>query len=352
MPIDNRPNISSFGTKSRDVSLMSRMTDDVGSEDDQPRTTAANLNSSASHEIGPIHFCFIVHGHKGHAQDLWYLHQSIRDKAKEHKAFQHVKSSGKCEVGANLVEAATSNNENSHRRKKRDRLSLAKLRARPNPQSTNTDRVEHENNRLNSSTIDSENSQIKAPASDNTNDMEVLASASSFIVHNAKCNEGKTDDGIVNGGNRLADEILEVIGHEVEKKSLADLSDDDSILCKPVNVTISLIGNSLGGLYTRYAIARIAEIADETPIDDDETREPGFYLISIGHQKIRLYFNTFVSTASPHLGCAEHTYFPIPRVAEKGIAYGLGETGRDLFRINSLLYEMATAPRYLIPLRR
>lgn len=357
VPINSGPDTASFGPKTRDVSpiLSEMMTKtDVGLDDQ----TVGNLQSCMPHEVGPIHFCFIVHGHKGHAQDLWYLHQSIRDKANEHKAFQYVKSSCKCEVGANLDEVASGDSykddsatEKFHRRNKRDKFSLAKLKAQPTPQPKNADN----NDRLKNSTIESKDSQSKATDCDkNANDMEMLASVSSFIVHNAKCNEGKTDDGIVNGGNRLADEILEVIGHEVEKKkSLASVNDENSMLDSPVDVTISLIGNSLGGLYTRYAIARLAETAEETPLGDDKTTKPGdFYLVSFGKTKIRLHFNVFCTTASPHLGCAEHTYFPIPRIAEKGIAYGLGDTGRDLFRVNTLLYEMATASRFLIPLRR
>ena len=58
-----------------------------------------------------------------------------------------------------------------------------------------------------------------------------------FVVYKTLCNNHNTSDGIINGGNRLANEI---------KSKLT--SSKNSIQ------TISFVGNSLGGLYARYAI--------------------------------------------------------------------------------------------------
>jgi hypothetical protein len=320
-----------------------------------------DVTQSQPAEIGPIHFCFIVHGHKGHANDLWYLHQTVRDKAIEHDAFHHVESSEKCTVGANLdaksKQHPTDDVESNQRREKRDRLSLPqKIKAKlPHKRSKDSDdniSNEQSQNFDIKSKIDASDSSSNYAASElSADESKKLAAACSFIVHSPVCNEDKTDDGVANGGNRLANEILEVIRYEVEKKTRLVGAGEE-----PVDVTISLIGNSLGGLYTRYAVARLAEISQEPAGDNndgDTAQEPKeYYIFADGRTFIRLHFNVFCTTASPHLGCADHTYFPIPRVAEKGIAYGMGETGRDLFRVSSLLHEMATEPRFLEPLAR
>lgn len=310
--------------------------------------------------VGPIHFCFIVHGHKGHANDLWYLHQTVRDKANEHDAFHYVESSEKCPVGVNLAAESKQDakeddvSQSPSRRNKRDRLSLAqKIKAKlPTKHTKDVDTTMTGNDKSKTSDIDS--TIDESGASSNPATSEENAGATSFIVHNAICNENKTDDGVVNGGDRLADEILQVILYEVEKKKrlLGDIGGS----IEPVDVTISLIGNSLGGLYTRYAVARLAEMAkqsaSESSVDEDTSIEPAYYVFEYGDTSFRLHFNVFCTTASPHLGCSDHTYFPIPRVAERGIAHGLGETGRDLFRVNNLLHDMATTPRFLGPLSR
>ncbi|KAL7486772.1 hypothetical protein ACHAW6_012375 [Cyclotella cf. meneghiniana] len=295
-----------------------------------PADTASFIEMTPTNH--PIHFCFIVHGHKGRASDLSYLHKAVREKAKKHGVFSDVESSGK--------------------RNKRDRLSLPlKFKAASKRSIMTSEDSENDCMRIK----DDSNNQVSDEKE--ALDQEQCATSSSFIVHNASCNEGRTHDGIVNGGERLANEILEVIRHEIEKKqqqidSLKNVRDD------PIDVTISIIGNSLGGLYGRYAIARLAEIANESMSQCNcDTRDSpsdfsDFYSIKDGGRTIRIHFNIFCTTASPHLGCASHTYFPIPRVAEIGVAYGLGETGRDLFRLNDVLHDMATSPRFLEPLAK
>jgi len=138
------------------------------------------------------------------------------------------------------------------------------------------------------------------------------------FVYKIKANNGKTRDGIIKGGKRVAQEVLDII-----------LNDST---CKDKNVikTISFIGHSLGGLYSRYAIAEI------------EAQLPDHH-----------YFNIFCTTATPHIGISSHTYFPLPRVLERVIAVSLGKTGKHLFRTkrkNDIIKQLCLSPEYLTPL--
>jgi hypothetical protein len=133
-----------------------------------------------------------------------------------------------------------------------------------------------------------------------------------IIVHPAVCNEGKTTDGVANGGQRLVDEMMSVIRQEMKHR-------------KSKSVTVSIVGNSLGGIYGRYAIAKLA-------------------------REQNLHFNIFCTTATPHLGVSKHTYISLPRSAEIGVAHAMGNTGKDLFRLNDLMKNMATTPEYTVPL--
>jgi len=142
------------------------------------------------------------------------------------------------------------------------------------------------------------------------------AARTKIIVHSVKCNVGKTHDGIRNGGTRLANEMIEFIGSDVQNR--LDNENDDA----NHHVTYSLIGNSLGGLYARYAISLL-------PHQLHLQRAHG------SDCELQLHPNVFCTTATPHLGVSRHTYLPIPRIAETIIGTGMGETGRDLFRLNS-----------------
>jgi hypothetical protein len=133
-----------------------------------------------------------------------------------------------------------------------------------------------------------------------------------IIVHPAVCNEGKTTDGVANGGQRLVDEMMAVIKHEMRHRNSK-------------SVTVSVVGNSLGGIYGRYAVAKLA-------------------------REQNLHFNIFCTTATPHLGVSKHTYISLPRSAEIGVAHAMGNTGKDLFRLNDLMKNMATTPEYTVPL--
>ncbi|KAL7468791.1 hypothetical protein ACHAXS_009024 [Conticribra weissflogii] len=345
--------------------------------------------------LDQIHFCFIVHGHKGRPTDLSYLHHTFIENAK----FMNVSSSASCVVGAASNDTSNdASNENKirhdkslmhvtkeeqknpkrSRRNKRDRFPFHLAPARNNDSGDSPSSLPQRRRSLRKSisraishnmkkqTIYKDQVDAATLGLPNLHSIENeisahrVKNASTFIVHNAVCNEGRTDDGIEKGGERLANEIIDVIRHEVNQRTERDginINHDSTKI--PVDVTISIVGNSLGGLYGRYAIARLAEIlvspqpdpTNNTTVIDNEGNsnrtEKKYFILD---DNIRVHFNVFCTTASPHLGCANHTYITIPRLAEIGVAYALGETGRDLFRLNDLLQTMATSPRFLRPL--
>ena len=129
-----------------------------------------------------------------------------------------------------------------------------------------------------------------------------------MVFYNAESNAGKTNDGIENGGRRLALEVEEQIRR----------------LDGPV--LLSFVANSLGGLYARSAIAHM-----------DMT------------QVIPVFFCTI---ATPHLGIHNHhNYLNLSDWSEKALGRIFGATGRDLFCQTSVIREMGTSDRYLDPLR-
>jgi hypothetical protein len=91
------------------------------------------------------------------------------------------------------------------------------------------------------------------------------------------------------------------------------------------------VGNSLGGLYSRYAVPRLKDIlqqqtshaatisnrklmqtSNKTLHQIDNPQHNAMFI-----HGTQLFFNIFCTTASPHLGIADHTYIPIPRTAGK-----------------------------------
>lgn len=140
-----------------------------------------------------------------------------------------------------------------------------------------------------------------------------------FVVHSAACNEGRTNDGIQAGGRRLAREINSLVAFVARDRNARG----DNVL-----LTLSLVGNSLGGLYARQALAEV------------EFSRPFVRPV------------LFVTTATPHLGVSRHTYLPLPRVVEYPIARFMDRTGRDLFRFTPALEELTSGEEFLTPLLR
>jgi len=215
---------------------------------------------------------------------------------------------------------------------------------------------------------------------DNTSDSkETIKRKHDMVVHNAICNEGKTQDGVENGGDRLVEEMRQVIDMEMKKRhpeipdargAIDDSSVGDENEAGAINtedsqknnsavsteepkiydITISILGNSLGGLFGRYAIAKLVERYCVKEDDDSAEGKPSSAPCWILDGKYRLHLNIFCSTATPHLGVSGHTWVRIPRTAEIGVAHALGQSGKDLFRLNDLLHTMATSPTFLKPL--
>lgn len=128
--------------------------------------------------------------------------------------------------------------------------------------------------------------------------------------------------GIEVGAARLVEEILH------EKRQHPHLK------------SFSLVGNSLGGLYTRFA-ARILY------------SDPNFDLVP----------KKFMTIATPHVGVEQHNYieeklkFSIPSSIKSIIARTMWKTGIQLFLQddnkleNTLLYRMASSDEFLLPLQ-
>jgi len=86
---------------------------------------------------------------------------------------------------------------------------------------------------------------------------------SKLLVHSAVCNEKDSLDGIKAGGYRLANEINDVVRcvatgivrEQLQRQQFSGLRPKKTI--ESTNITLSIIGNSLGGLYARFAVRYI-----------------------------------------------------------------------------------------------
>jgi len=147
-----------------------------------------------------------------------------------------------------------------------------------------------------------------------------------FVVLSSQANKGNTTDGIVNGGKRLAAEVRQWI-HEhssrLSKQQLQAAEETNNQQQEPTIMTLSFIGNSLGGLYSRYALAEL----QDTFLGNDEEDKGNFAILLV----LPLVFAT---TSSPHLGVTQETFIKLPRWLETSVVARLmEETGHDLFRV-------------------
>jgi hypothetical protein len=163
-----------------------------------------------------------------------------------------------------------------------------------------------------------------------------------LVVHSASCNEKKTDDGVAAGGERLMDEMIATIRERM--KDSDQLPNRDGLQ----DVTISMLGNSLGGLYARYALSALKKRCRASCRKPAHRQERSTRLVL--DDAYLLHLNHFCTTATPHLGVASHTFLPLPRRAEIGVAHAMGQSGKDLFRVNGLLHDMATDDQFMAPL--
>ena len=135
----------------------------------------------------------------------------------------------------------------------------------------------------------------------------------------------KSLGGVKTGGEALASEITKRIAENGQLKRL------------------SIVGNSLGGLYARYAIKILFDGTENT---------------IAGLQPYR-----FMSIATPHLGVRNWTFvddygYTAPDFIKRVVSRVMLSTGRDIFSIQdaeaaeeSLLFRMATEDSFLSPLR-
>lgn len=300
---------------------------------------------SEEEEVGAVppdvtHFVFLVHGHRGFSKDLSYLQHvmqraSRREKRKRQpQQKQSQETSGEDDYSSTSLSLPGQGNEEPRQREY--------IGTSVNKALSNEDEKQH---------LQKGDKATVMPKSPSANQEQHKKDRRSIrhdmVVHATVCNERKTEDGVAAGGERLVEEMKDIIRKEMKRRQqksapIGELQD----------VTISMLGNSLGGLYSRYAIAKLAEnckpqhhasvLVKETPLSSQtEIVLDGRY---------RLHFNVFCTTATPHLGCAGNTFLPIPRRAEIGVARAMGSTGKDLFRLNDLMKDMCCKPEFLKPL--
>ena len=198
---------------------------------------------------------------------------------------------------------------------------------------------------------DSEMSSIETSLNKSIEQVRNQHTNTEFVIHKTLCNNHNTSDGIINGGNRLANEIKSII-----------TTSNNSIQ------TISFVGNSLGGLYARYAIGILHSDSDlichfnvfcttgrliSLIVNRKSTFISIFFPILL---YFLFYFIVFFNhKATPHLGCSSHTYISIPRYTEKAISHILQQTGRDLFHNDDdtqIVQSLGFQAKYLTPLSK
>jgi len=150
---------------------------------------------------------------------------------------------------------------------------------------------------------------------------------SKLLVHSAKCNEKNSLDGIEAGGLRFANEINDVvrgvavdIARVYRHRKCSELSSNKTI--GGANIALSIMGNSMGGLYGRFALRYIDWIV---PV--------GIGSITID---VLVVPHVFVTIATPHLGIKDMTYWKVPAFLEPLVAGMFGQSGQDLFRRSTL----------------
>jgi Putative serine esterase (DUF676) len=140
-----------------------------------------------------------------------------------------------------------------------------------------------------------------------------------WVIHSVTSNVGLTLDGIEAGGKRIASEVNEYVTTVRSEYAKLNYKGNNK------KISLSIVGHSLGGLYSRYAISEI-DFTNVIPA-------------------------VFCTVVCPHLGVSDYTYIKIPRFAEAVVATGLKQTGSDLFRYTTLLDDMITQEKFIQPLQ-
>lgn len=154
------------------------------------------------------------------------------------------------------------------------------------------------------------------------------STSSSLLVHSATCNDHNSLDGIEKGGLRLANEINFVLRDVAIKIAQAHHQNDNSgKFATNSSIALSIIGNSMGGLYARYALKIIDWIVRVELNDNGEENGESLKIIHVP-----IIPNVFVTTATPHLGVKNMTYWKVPEFIEPYVGWLMGQSVADLFR--------------------
>lgn len=244
-------------------------------------------------DVGP-HYVFLVHGWLGNEQEMSYLATALSDV-----------------VGGRTLSLSTDTADDD------DASGAA------NPIRS---RDEDDNDYIHVSSSNQEGTEAEETVpGEEEKEKEEEKGRPKIVIHKPTCNNGRTTDGIAAGGTRLAEEIAEFIVADIFERQTEQ---DGSV---QHHVTVSFVGNSLGGLYSRYALSLLPS---ELHIPSED---------GLDTTTIILRPNVFCTTATPHLGVASHTYLPVPRFAERAIGRVLDITGMDLFRVDAADYPKTEA---------
>eukprot|EP00581_Thalassiosira_minuscula_P008999 CAMPEP_0183707228 /NCGR_PEP_ID=MMETSP0737-20130205/3848_1 /TAXON_ID=385413 /ORGANISM="Thalassiosira miniscula, Strain CCMP1093" /LENGTH=422 /DNA_ID=CAMNT_0025934831 /DNA_START=426 /DNA_END=1694 /DNA_ORIENTATION=+ len=154
-----------------------------------------------------------------------------------------------------------------------------------------------------------------------------------FVIHTCTANEGRTNDGIQKGADRITEEIQDVMD-----KVMAEYHNDVTTLKE---ITFSMLGFSLGGLYARVAMPKIIPPVYQSTVDKNDTNATSNRPLPKFTPKL------FCTMATPHLGCLGHMYIPVPN-----FVMSIAPTGRDLIRRTPVLQQTVTDPKFTEPLLR
>jgi len=179
--------------------------------------------------------------------------------------------------------------------------------------------------------VDSLNDNSNGNNNDNNTDVSChRGHRHQLAILNSKANVKVSTDGVAQGGKRLAEEISEWIAQQTATIERSDSEDDskssssstlESTSTSTI-VTFSMIGNSLGGLYGRYALAELDNIFHNNNDDNGNNKNPILPLV-------------FCTTSSPHLGASQETFSKLPRWVEPYVATVFQQqTMDDLFGVN------------------
>ncbi|OEU17294.1 hypothetical protein FRACYDRAFT_237703 [Fragilariopsis cylindrus CCMP1102] len=139
-----------------------------------------------------------------------------------------------------------------------------------------------------------------------------------FVILSSKANVNNSTDGIAKGGERLAVEIsawIQQYTADIQEHSSSNSNSNSNSNSTETIVTLSLIGNSLGGLYSRYALAEL------------------YYNTKSFDKILPLIFGT---TSSPHLGVSQETFIELPKWVEPYVATVMQQQSMDdLFSSNN-----------------